>query len=87
MTQEPIDNQCPARMPPQAIEMEQAVLGAMMLEQRAVGHAIEILAPSSNDVVPCRMGLNRSFDEAYDDLRYVCEMFVKGHQFGAVLHG
>ena len=39
------------------------------------------------DVVPCRMGLNRSFDEAYDDLRYVCEMFVKGHQFGAVLHG
>ena len=45
MTQEPIDNQCPARMPPQAIEMEQAVLGAMMLEQRAVGHAIEILDP------------------------------------------
>ena len=32
-------------MPPQAIEIEQAVLGAMMLEQRAVGHAIEILAP------------------------------------------
>ena len=41
----------------------------------------------SNDVVPCRMGLKRSFDEAYDDLLYVCEMFVKGHQFGAVLHG
>ena len=41
----------------------------------------------SNDVVPCRMGFNRSFDEAYDDLLYVCEMFVKGHQFGAVLHG
>ena len=33
------------------------------------------------------MGLKRSFDEAYDDLLYVCEMFVKGHQFGAVLHG
>lgn len=33
-------------MPPQAIEIEQAVLGAMMLEQRAVGHAIEILDPS-----------------------------------------
>ena len=32
-------------MPPQAIEIEQAVLGAMMLEQRAVGHAIEILDP------------------------------------------
>ena len=33
-------------MPPQAIEMEQAVLAAMMLEQRAVGHASEILDPS-----------------------------------------
>ena len=33
-------------MPPQAIEIEQAVLGAMMLEQRAVGHAIEILDSS-----------------------------------------
>ena len=30
---------------------------------------------------------DRSFDEAYDDLCYVCEMFVKGQQFGAVLHG
>ena len=45
MTQEPIDNQHLERMPPQAIEIEQAVLGAMMLEQRAVGHAIEILDP------------------------------------------
>ena len=33
-------------MPPQAIDIEQAVLGAMMLEQRAVGHASEILDPS-----------------------------------------
>ena len=33
-------------MPPQAIEIEQAVLGAMMLEQRAIVHAIEILDPS-----------------------------------------
>ena len=46
MTQEPIDNQRPERMPPQAIEIEQAVLGAMMLEQHAVGHAVEILDPS-----------------------------------------
>ncbi|MDE2812475.1 MAG: replicative DNA helicase [Gemmatimonadota bacterium] len=45
MTQGPIDNHHLERMPPQAIEIEQAVLGAMMLEQRAVGHAIEILAP------------------------------------------
>ena len=33
-------------MPPQAIEIEQAVLGAMTLEQRAIVHAIEILDPS-----------------------------------------
>ena len=45
MTQEPIDNHLLGRMPPQAVEIEQAVLGAMMLEQRAVGHAIEILDP------------------------------------------
>ena len=46
MTQGPIDNQHLERMPPQAIEIEQAVLGAMMLEQRAIVHAIEILDPS-----------------------------------------
>ncbi len=31
------------RMPPQAVEVEQAVLGAMLIDQRAVGRAIEIL--------------------------------------------
>ena len=46
MPQEPIDNQRLERMPPQAVEIEQAVLGAMMLEQHAVGHALEILDPS-----------------------------------------
>ena len=46
MTQGPIDNHHLERMPPQAIEIEQAVLGAMMLEQRAIVHAIEILDPS-----------------------------------------
>ena len=46
MTQGPVDNQRLERMPPQAIEIEQAVLGAMMLEQRAIGHAIEILDSS-----------------------------------------
>ncbi len=46
MTQAPGDNQCLERPLPQAIEIERAVLGAMMLEQRAVGHAIEILDPS-----------------------------------------
>ena len=45
MTQGPIDNQHLERMPPQAIEIEQAVLGAMMLEQCAVVHALDILDP------------------------------------------
>jgi replicative DNA helicase len=31
------------RLPPQAIEVEQAVLGAMLLDNRAVGRAIELL--------------------------------------------
>ena len=46
MTQEPIDNHLLGRMPPQAVEIEQAVLGAMMFEQRAIVHAVEILDPS-----------------------------------------
>ena len=31
------------RLPPQAVEVERAVLGAMLIDQRAVGRAIEIL--------------------------------------------
>ncbi len=46
MTQAPGDSQHLERPLPQAIEIEQAVLGTMMLEQRAVGHAIEILDSS-----------------------------------------
>lgn len=45
MTQAPSDNQHLEKTPPQAIEIEQAVLGAMMLEQRAVVHALDILDP------------------------------------------
>ena len=45
MTQAPGDNQHLEKTPPQAIEMEQAVLGAMMLEQCAVVHALDILDP------------------------------------------
>ncbi len=35
------------KLPPQAPELEQAVLGAMMLERNAVNHAIDILQPES----------------------------------------
>ncbi|MCC5945875.1 MAG: replicative DNA helicase [Bernardetiaceae bacterium] len=35
------------RVPPQATEVEQAVLGAMMLERSAIGEVLDILRPSS----------------------------------------
>ncbi|HEY0977481.1 MAG TPA: DnaB-like helicase N-terminal domain-containing protein, partial [Flavobacteriales bacterium] len=35
------------KLPPQAPELEQAVLGAMMLERNAVNEAIDILSPES----------------------------------------
>ncbi|MXX40955.1 MAG: replicative DNA helicase [Gemmatimonadetes bacterium] len=46
MTQSPNGDRDLGRMPPQAVEVEQAVLGAMMLEQRAIVRAVEILDES-----------------------------------------
>ena len=46
MTQSPTQAQDLGRMPPQAVEIEQAVLGAMMLEQQALSRAFEILDKS-----------------------------------------
>ncbi len=47
MTQGPTtDSQRIERMPPQAVAVEQAVLGAMMIEQRAIGRAFEVLDES-----------------------------------------
>ncbi len=46
MTQASTDNQRIERMPPQSMEVEQAVLGAMMIEQRAIGRAFEFLDES-----------------------------------------
>ena len=46
MTQSPSQVPDLGRMPPQAVEVEQAVLGAMMLEQRALSRAFEILDKS-----------------------------------------
>jgi len=46
MTQSPTEAQDLGRMPPQAVEVEQAVLGAMMLEQRAIVRAVETLDES-----------------------------------------
>ena len=45
-TQSPTQAQDLGRMPPQAVEIEQAVLGAMMLEQQALSRAFEILDKS-----------------------------------------
>ena len=46
MTQSPTPAPDLGRVPPQAVEVEQAVLGAMMLEQRALSRAFEILDKS-----------------------------------------
>ena len=46
MTQSPTQAPDLGRVPPQAVEVEQAVLGAMMLEQRALSRAFEILDKS-----------------------------------------
>ena len=46
MTQSPTQVPDLGRVPPQAVEVEQAVLGAMMLEQRALSRAFEILDKS-----------------------------------------
>src|SRR5690606_8318249 len=35
------------KLPPQAVDLEEAVIGAMMLEQNAVNTVIDILKPSS----------------------------------------
>ena len=37
----------PGRVPPQAVDVEQAVLGAMLIEREAIPRAIEVLPPDS----------------------------------------
>ncbi|MCY3787590.1 MAG: intein-containing replicative DNA helicase, partial [Gemmatimonadetes bacterium] len=54
MTQSPNGGQDLGRMPPQAVEVEQAVLGAMMLEQRPIVRAVEILDESCFSHAPHR---------------------------------
>ncbi|MDA0338064.1 MAG: hypothetical protein O2782_23080, partial [bacterium] len=39
----PADRSLLDRMPPQAVEVERAVLGAMLIDGRAVGRAVELL--------------------------------------------
>ena len=43
----PSNGQNVTRMPPQAVEVEKAVLGAMLIDQAAIGRALEILDQSS----------------------------------------
>ena len=35
------------KLPPQAVDLEQAVLGAMMLDKNAINDTIDILTPNS----------------------------------------
>jgi replicative DNA helicase len=41
------NNQQVGKLPPQALDLEEAVLGALMLEKEAVNDVIDVLAPSS----------------------------------------
>jgi replicative DNA helicase len=71
------------KLPPQAPELEQAVLGALMLERNAVNEAIDILQPESFYVEPHRrifdaiLGLFRN-DQPIDILTVTEELKKRG---------
>ncbi|WP_457651648.1 replicative DNA helicase [Rhodocaloribacter sp.] len=46
-TRPPGDGSSSGRVPPQAVDVEQSVLGAMLIEQEAIPRAIEILQPDA----------------------------------------
>ncbi len=67
------------RLPPQAQEMEQAVLGAMLIDRRAIGRAIVILDPdcfyhqAHNQIYEAILGLYEN-NEAVDQLTLAEEL-------------
>ncbi|MCB0790615.1 MAG: replicative DNA helicase [Flavobacteriales bacterium] len=73
----------PGKLPPQAPELEEAVLGAMMLERNAVNEAIDILRPESfyvdahNKIFGAIQGLFRS-DKPIDILTVTEELRKRG---------
>ncbi|MFN6114715.1 MAG: replicative DNA helicase, partial [Flavobacteriales bacterium] len=71
------------KLPPQAPELEQAVLGALMLERNAVNEAIDILQPESfyvealKKIFDALLGLFRN-DQPIDILTVTEELKRKG---------
>ena len=67
------------RLPPQAVEVEQAVLGAMLIDRRAIGRAIEILDldcfyhQAHNRIYEAILGLYEN-NEAVDQLTLAEEL-------------
>lgn len=72
------------RLPPQAVEVEQAVLGAMLIDQRAVGRAIETLDEgvfyhaAHGKIFQAIIGLYER-SEAVDQLTLAEELKRRGH--------
>jgi replicative DNA helicase len=81
------------RLPPQAIEVEQAVLGAMLLDNRAVGRAIELLDrvyfyhPPHGKIFDAIIALYER-NEAVDQLTLGEELKKRGHleEVGGVVY-
>lgn len=81
------------RLPPQAIEVEQAVLGAMLLDNRAVGRAIELLDqvyfyhPPHSKIFDAIIALYER-NEAVDQLTLGEELKKRGHleEVGGVVY-
>ena len=71
------------RLPPQALEVEQAVLGAMLIDRRAIGRAIEVLDTdcfyhkSHNQIYEAILALYES-NEAVDQLTLAEELRKRG---------
>jgi hypothetical protein len=42
-----LQDMMPGKLPPQAVELEEAVLGALMLDKNAVAEVIDLLQPES----------------------------------------
>jgi replicative DNA helicase len=76
------------RVPPQALELERSVLGAMLLDREAVGRALEIITPAAfyraahRQIFESMIGLWEKNDAV--DLLTVGEALKKRDQFDAV---
>jgi len=82
-TATPAETQTEGRVPPQAVEIEMAVLGAMLLEKEAISKALEILdetsfyKPAHQEIFKAMVGLFEK-NEAVDSITIVEELRRRG---------